>query len=473
MSSRPAATAAHPGVVLVILCSAVFMAALDMFIVNVALGAIGTDFGEGSLSQLSWVLNGYTIFYGALLVPAGRLTDSLGRKAGFQLGLVLFTLASLGCALSGNLWVLVAFRCLQAVGAAVLTPASLGLVLTTLPQETRARSIRIWASSGALAGAAGPVVGGLLVASSWRGIFLLNLPIGLAAVLAAAKYIPSVKQERAAHLPDFLGGGLLIVAIGTLALGLIEAPGWGWSSTAATLCWVISAAALGAFVYSSAKHPSPVIELSLMKHRTFAWSNITVLLLSVTFAAELLSVILFMEQRWHWSALQTGLAVAPGPCMVPLFALIGQRLSRKLPVGVVTGLGALLQGLGAAVILLAVGPSPDYVTAILPGWLLVGAGNGLAFPTAIASATVELPAHQSSTGSAVVNMSRQVGMVLGTSILVVILGGTDATGQGDTFFRGWWFASLVALVAAGTALGISRPTRDAGSRASPHQEATS
>ncbi|QSQ23504.1 MFS transporter [Pyxidicoccus parkwayensis] len=469
MTARPLAAAAHPAVVLVILCSAVFMAALDMFIVNVALGAIGTDFSVTSLSHLSWVLNGYTIFYGALLVPAGRLTDTLGRKAGFQLGLVLFTVASLGCALSGTLWVLVAFRCLQAVGAAVLTPASLGLVLTALPEETRPRSIRIWASSGALAGAAGPVVGGLLVASSWRGIFLLNLPIGIATFLAAARFVPSVKQERAAHLPDFLGSVLLIVSIAALALGLIEAPGWGWGSTAAMLCWGVSAAALLAFILSSARHPSPVIELSLLRHRTFAWSNLTVLLLSVTFAAELLSVILFMEQRWHWSALQTGLAVAPGPCMVPLFAVIGQRASRRFPVGVITGVGALLMGLGAAVLLLSVGAGADYVTTVLPGWLLVGAGNGLAFPTAIASATVELPAHQSSTGSAVVNMSRQVGMVLGTSILVVILGGTDASGQGGTFLRGWWFAALVALVAAITALGISRRAPGhAPAVASPH-----
>lgn len=455
-TARPAATEAHPGAVLVILCSAVFMAALDMFIVNVALGAIGTDFSEPSLSRLSWVLNGYTIFYGALLVPAGRLTDTLGRKAGFQVGLALFTLASLGCALSDSLWVLVAFRCLQAVGAAVLTPASLGLVLTALPEALRPRAVRIWASSGALAGAAGPVVGGLLVATSWRGIFLLNLPIGLAAMLAAARFVPSVKQERAAQLPDFLGGVLLIAAIGALALGLIDAPERGWASPHVLLCWGVSAAALLAFVARSARHPSPVLELAMLKHRTFAWSNLTVLLLSVTFAAELLSVILFMEQRWHWTALRTGLAVAPGPCMVPLFALLGQRLSRRLPAGVITGAGALLQGLGAAVLLAGAGATPDYVTSILPGWLLVGAGNGLAFPTAIASATVELPAHQSSTGSAVVNMSRQVGMVLGTSILVVILG-TDATGTGGPFVRGWGFAALVALAATATALGISRP----------------
>ncbi|WP_164020603.1 MFS transporter [Pyxidicoccus trucidator] len=454
VAAQPSEPTAHPGIVLAILCSAVFMATLDMFIVNVALGDIGTDLGQSSLSHLSWVLNGYTIFYGALLVPAGRLTDSFGRKAGFQVGLALFTLASLGCALSGNLWVLVAFRCLQAAGAAVLTPASLGLVLTVLPAETRTRSTRIWASSGALAGAAGPVVGGLLVDTSWRGIFLLNLPIGVAAILTAARFVPSVKQQRA-HLPDFLGSALLIVAIATLALGLSEAPGWGWGSTAATLCWVITVAALGAFVFSSARHPSPVIELSLLKHRTFAWSNLTVLLLSVAFAAELLSGILFMQQRWHWSALQTGLAVAPGPCMVPLFAMVGQRLGRRYSVGVVTGLGALMMALGPALILLGLGPEAGYLTAILPGWLLTGAGVGLAFPTAIASATAELPPHQSSTGSAVVNMGRQVGMALGTSLLVVILGEAGATGQLAPFIHGWWFAILVALVAAVSALGIT------------------
>lgn len=450
-----------PALVLTILCTAVFMASLDMFVVNVALNSIGLDYRQTSLSNLSWILNGYTIIYGALLVPAGRIADRFGRKAGFLVGLTLFTLASLACAASPGLWLLVAFRCLQAAGAAILTPASLGLVLTTLPEKTRTRSIRIWASSGALAGVAGPVVGGLLVQASWRWIFLLNLPIGIAAVVAAVKWIPNVEPRTDSPWPDLAGGMLLIVSIGAAALGLVEAPGWGWTSAATTVCWLASVVALLAFLYQSSRHPAPIIEFSMLKQRVFAWSNLTVLLLAIAFAIELLSVVLFLQESWHWSALRTGLAVAPGPCMVPIFAMIGQRLSHRLPVGTIAALGGLILALGPLLILAFVSASPIYLT-ILPGWLLVGVGSGLAFPTAIASATADLPAHQTSTGSAIVNMGRQLGTVLGTSLLVVILGAGAANASNTrAFVHAWWLAVALSLLGGAMALGITTRPRSA------------
>src|SRR4051794_30946924 len=162
-STAPAGSAARPGAVLAVLSVAAFMASLDLFIVNVALPDLGQDLGEPSLSDLSWVLNGYAIVYAALLVPFGRLADRYGRKGGFLLGLAVFTAASAGCALAGNLEVLVLFRVLQAAGAALLTPTSLGLLLTATPAPDRPRAVRTWAATGALAAAAGPALGGLLV----------------------------------------------------------------------------------------------------------------------------------------------------------------------------------------------------------------------------------------------------------------------------------------------------------------------
>jgi MFS family permease len=359
------------------------------------------------------------------------------------------------------LWLLVAFRCLQAAGAAILTPSSLGLVLTSMPPARVARSVRIWAAAASLAGAAGPVAGGLLIGVSWRWIFVINVPIGAAAFIAAVKFVPSAKRIVTSRLPDMLGGGLLIVAIGALALGLVKAPDWGWAADRTVLCWVVSAVALAAFVVSSARHPFPVVELPLLKHRVFAWSNITAILMSGVFATELLSVILFLQDSWHWSALQTGLAIAPGPCLVSVFAVVGQRMSRRLPVGVIAGLGLLLIALGPVLMLATVGTAPNYAGDILPGWLLVGVGSGLALPTVIASATVELPRHQTATGSAVVNMSRQIGTVLGTSILVVLVGTATGASAHNAFVHLWWFCAAVGLAGAVTALGISprrRPT---------------
>src|SRR5277367_109743 len=172
-----------PNAVLLILCAATVMSSLDLFIVNVGLRSIGHDVGQSSLAHLSWVLNAYAIVFAALLVPAGRLADRYGNKPAFLIGLALFTAGSLGCALSGNLWLIVGLRCLQAVGAAALVPTSLGLILTAIPVERRPHAIQIWAVSGSLGAAAGPALGGLLVQLSWRWIFILNVPIGLAALV--------------------------------------------------------------------------------------------------------------------------------------------------------------------------------------------------------------------------------------------------------------------------------------------------
>ena len=184
----------HPNIVLATLALASLMSVMDLFIVNVALHTIGSHLHH-SLSDVAWVLNAYALFFGALLIPAGRFGDKIGLKTVFMLGLVIFTFASLACALGADLWVLIAFRCVQAIGAAMLIPSSLGLVLTTMPPARVKRSVRVWAVSGAAAGAIGPVVGGLLTSLSWRWIFLINLPIGITAIVVTWKMIPNVRHD--------------------------------------------------------------------------------------------------------------------------------------------------------------------------------------------------------------------------------------------------------------------------------------
>ncbi|MFB8007267.1 MFS transporter [Nocardia sp. NPDC056000] len=179
--------------ILLVLCSAAFMAMLDTFIVNVAFTAIGDGFPGSSLADLSWVLNAYTIVYAALLIPAGRLADRYGRKRGFLTGLAVFTVASVACALAPSLWSLIGFRALQAAGAALLTPTSLGLLLTALPVERRATAVKIWATSTSLAAAIGPIIGGALVQLSWQWVFLVNAPVGVIAMVAGSTWCPISK----------------------------------------------------------------------------------------------------------------------------------------------------------------------------------------------------------------------------------------------------------------------------------------
>lgn len=432
------------------------MASLDLFIVNVAFGDIGREFRSSSVVNLSWVLNAYAILYAALLVPLGRLADRLGQRTVFLAGLASFTAGSAACAVSDNLWALVAFRGMQAMGAAALTPASLGLLVATTPADRRDRAVRIWAATGALAAAVGPVVGGLLVEASWRWIFLVNVPIGLVALLGAHWSIPDTRHNTTAEWPDFLGGGVLLMSIGTLSLALVKAPAWGWGSPAVMTCF--GSAALGAAVFwrRSLHHPSPVVEPDLLRVPTFAWSNATALAFNAAFAADLLSVILWMQEVWHYSALQTGLAVAPGPLMVPLFAALAQRVAHRVPSGAIAAAGCLLLALGNVVLVLANGAARGYAVGLLPAWLVIGAGVGLAVPTILSAATADLPPTRASTGSAVVNMSRQIGASLGVSLLVAILASASVAHDVQAaFVWGWWTIVITAFVGALTALGMT------------------
>lgn len=440
------------GTVLAILSLAAFMAALDVFIVNVAFDDIGHDFRGASLSDLSWVLNAYAIIYAAMLVPAGRIADRYGRKGGFLVGLALFTAASAACAAAGGIWWLVAFRAIQAIGAAVLTPASLGLVVATSLPEHRARSVRIWAATGALAAALGPAVGGMLVELSWRWVFIVNIPIGVAALIAGALLIPKSRDESVRSLPDMRGAVLLAIAVGAVTFGVVQGPQWGWGDGRVTASWFVAGAGLLGFVLSTARHAHPLIDPALLRVRSFSWSNVTALLFAIPFAGSLLANILWMQQVWGYSALRTGFAVAVGPAMVPIFAAVAHRLTRVVPVGMVVSAGCLMFGLAGVVLSLLVGREPDYAGAMLPGLIIGGIGVGLALPAILSSATDDLPQSQAATGSAVVNMSRQVGTVLGVSLLVAVLG-TPATYHAAhaAFQHAWWALAVAGVLAALTA----------------------
>ncbi|WP_375501298.1 MFS transporter [uncultured Jatrophihabitans sp.] len=446
----------RPGLILTVLSLAAFMASLDVFIVNVAFDDIGHDFSGTTLSQLSWVLNAYAIVYAALLVPAGRIADRYGRKGGFLVGLAVFTVASAACAASDGIWVLVACRVLQAAGAALLTPASLGLVVAATRPEERARAVRIWAATGALAAALGPAVGGILVEASWRWVFLVNVPIGIGALIAAAAWVPRSRDESVTRIPDVLGALLLAVSIGALTLGLVEGPSWGWTDGRTDTAWVIAVAAFAGFVVSSRRHAVPVIDPSLLRVRAFAWSNATSLLFAAPFAAALLTNILWMQQVWGYSAIRTGFAVAPGPLMVPIFAAVAHRLSTRVPVGRVVALGCLLMGAGGVLTSLSVDATPNYATSVLPGWLIGGVGVGLALPSILSSATADLPAARAATGSAIVNMNRQIGTALGVSLVVAVLGSPVGYAAAHTAFQhSWWAFAAVAVLAALAAPGMT------------------
>ena len=445
--------------VLIIVCAGVVLASLDLFIVNVALPSLARDLHERNLSSLSWVLNAYAIVYAALLIPLGRLSESRRREHGFLLGAAVFTVASAACGAATSLPMLVAFRIVQAAGAALLTPTSLSLVLATAPAEKRHSAVRAWTAVGGVAAALGPVVGGFLVAASWRWAFLVNVPIGLAAIAIGWRRLPAVPGHPTPR-PDALGAVLVAIGVALLTLGLVEGNDWGWGSARVVGALAGSVVLIAAFIARTARHPNPLVDPALFKVRSFTGSSTVAFLFSTAFGAMLLSIVLWMQNEWGWSALHTGLAFAPGPLMVPIFSfLIAGRLISRFGPGRVIAAGATIYAAGIAWWALRAGIHPDYAGQVLPGTLMTGAGVGLTLPTFMATGAASLPPQSFATGSAVVNMLRQVGLVVGVAVLIAILGSPHSPAQALSAFQAGWAVTAAVSLGAAAAGAVLLRTR--------------
>ena len=444
MEERPIRT----GPVLAVVSAAVFMASLDLFVVNIAFPDIQRDFHGTSLANLSWVLNGYTIVFASLLVPLGRAADRLGRRRFFVGGLLLFVASSAAAAAAPSLETLVAARVVQAVGAAALMPTSLALLLSEIPVQKRAAAIGIWAATGGIAAAAGPPLGGLLVQASWRWVFLINLPFGLAAAVAASRLLRESRDPEHARKPDALGAALLTVAVAALALGLVKAPDWGWANDRTFAALGGSVVALIAFVVRSSRHAAPIVEFPMLRVRSFSMAATSAFLFSAGFGAMLLGGVLFLTQVWHYSVLEAGVAFAPGPFTAAVFALPAGRLGPRVGPHVLTAIGGTVFGLGAAWWALRAGSEPAYVSELMPGMVLTGIGVGLTLPSVSAAAVSALPLSRLATGSAVLQMARQLGIALGVAILIAIFGHPSPQDALAHFHNGWWFIAGTGFLAA-------------------------
>jgi EmrB/QacA subfamily drug resistance transporter len=439
--------------VLIVVSLAVFMSSLDLFIVNIALPAIRRGFPGSSVGSLSWVLNAYSIVFAALLVPAGSLADRFGRRRAFIAGLIVFALGSLLCGAAPSPAALVAARVIQAVGAAFLIPTSLALLLPEFTPRRRPTAIGIWAAVGGVAAAAGPPLGGLLVAANWRLVFFVNLPVALGA-LAVTPRVLRESRDSSARVPDLWGAAWLTLTIGALALGLVEAPDWGWTGARTMACAL--GAILGTVVFFArcARHPAPVIDLSLLRIRSFSLANAAMGLFGAAFAAMLLSNVLFLTGPWHESVLNAGLSLAPGPLMAATFAVPTGRLAARLGQRRVAGTGCLLFAAGGLWWLWQVGATPHYASELLPGLLMSGAGVGLTLASLSSAAVASLPPARFATGSAVLNMCRQVGSVLGVAVLVAIYDSARGAHLLANFEAQRRFLVLAALLAGGCALAM-------------------
>lgn len=441
--------------VTIIVCSGVFMAALDLFIVNIAFPSIERDYAGSSLGSLSWIVSGYSIVFAALLVPAGRWADAFGRKRAFALGLMVFVLASAACALAPSVQLLVAARVVQAAGAALMVPTSLGLILPEFEPIERPAAIGIWAATGAIAAAAGPPLGGLLVQLDWRWVFLVNVPVGLAALLATRRVLTE-RRERNPVAPDVPGAIAFAVAIGALVLAIVQGQDWGWGSAGVIGLAALAVVLLAGIWWRSNRHPSPLIDPQLFRVRTFSLAVGASVLFFAGFAAMLLNGVLFLTTIWHESVLSAGLMLFPGPFMAAAFSVPSARLAARVGYRVPGIAGASLFLVGSLWWITQTHGAPAYVYQYLPAMAISGAGVGLVLPTLTGAGAASLPPERFATGAAVLTMGRQVGSALGIALLVAVLGAGSAT-LAD--FHAAWLISALGAVSTGVAFAALGPAR--------------
>lgn len=424
-----------------------FVVALDLSIVNVAFPSIEASFSEASTATLSWVLSAYSVVFGALLLGAGRIADRSGRRLTFLVGLGVFTFGSLLCGAATSPTLLIGGRVVQAIGAALLMPSSLAILLSATPEHLRTTAVATWGGISALAVACGPSIGAVLVdAGGWRWAFLVNLPVLAAAAIATVRVVP--ESRAGGPPPDGVGIAMVSVAVATLAFAITQGPDWGWSSPG-VLATLTAAPVVGWLAVRRARrHPAPAVDLGILSNRTIALANAGTVLYAVGFFAMLLGNVLFLTSVWGWSTLAAGLAVTPGPIIVALLSRTSGRLAGRIGFRPLLVAGPLVFAAAQLWSAAMVPLDPDYVRWWLPQTLVGGLGVALTFPVLSAAAVSGLAPASFAAGGAMNQTARQVGAVLGVAILVAVLGTPASLAQAHDRYRIAWVLCAVAATAS-------------------------
>ena len=456
-----------------------FMIMLDNTIVNVALPTIQRSL-HLKVSELEWVVTGYALTFGALMLTGGKLADLFGRRLIFVVGLVIFTLSSLACGLAGGASLLIAARVVQGVGAALMNPSTLSIITVTFPPRQRGTAIGIWAGVSALALAIGPLVGGLITEHiNWNWIFFINVPIGALGIVAAFVLIPESRDTSADQRPDMAGQLTSALGLFALSYALIEANSYGWTSGRILGSFALAAASFAAFVLLEMRQRFPMLDLSLFRNRGFAGANTVMLLIGLAMFGVFFYVSLYVQQVLGYSPVQAGAAFLPWTMLIILIAPQAGRLSDKIgPRPFVSG-GLLL--VAASLFLFSRVGVHESFWNLLPAMLLGGTGMAAAMAPTTAAAMASVRPDKAGVGAAVLNSMRQVGGSLGIAIMgaIVASGISSSLASGhsrpEAFVHGFQDATTVAAfipiagaIVAATTLQHARhrePAQDASPEA--------
>jgi EmrB/QacA subfamily drug resistance transporter len=395
-----------------------FMIMLDNTVVNVALPSIREDLGI-SLSELEWVVNGYALTFGVLLLTGGKLADMLGRRRIFMTGLVIFTVSSFFCGFASSEHVLIGARVVQGVGAALMNPATLSIIAATFPPRQRGTAIGIWAGVSALALAIGPLVGGLITEHiSWNWVFYINVPIGIAGLVAARIFIDESRDTSEQRL-DFAGLATSAIALFALTYALIKSNDEGWGDPLVLGLLVVSAVFFVLFVLLELRQRLPMLDLNLFRNASFTSANAVMLLIGLAMFGMFFFVSLYVQNILGYSPVEAGATFLPMTLLIILVAPNAGRLADKLgPRSMMVPGMALLT---VSLLLFSLGDENATFWTLLPALLVGGLGMAMAMAPTTTAAMHAVPVDKAGVGSAVINTMRQVGGAVGLAMIGAIL----------------------------------------------------
>ena len=421
---------------------------LDSSVLFVAFPDITDSFTEATTSMLSWVLNAYTITFAALLIPAGKLADRVGPKRALLVGALIFTAASMACGLSPSIEILIFARIIQGLGAAVLVPSSLALVLAAYPREKLPQVVAIWGAMGAFSAALGPSVGGVIVNGlGWRWIFFMNLPIGVVTLILGTKYLRESRNADV-QIPSLTGVALVAVAAGAISFAIVNSDAAGWASATTLTIALIGIAILMLFVAHQKRTAAPTLDLDLFALTNFRWGIIAMFIYAISFGAMFFGSLLFMVEVWQYSILKAGFAIAPGPALVAILAALFGKLALRVGQRPLILIGGLLLTVSAFYWLVALSFEPNYWVGFVPPFTIVAISIALIFPQVTSIAAQALPPDRSGVGSAAIQAVRQFGQTFGVALTLAFVGNTSYARRElyGHFDQIWWTLAILGVL---------------------------
>ena len=423
---------------LAVVSVAVFMVAMELTIISLALPKIRASLSGASPASLSWVVNAYSIMVAALLLVSGWLADRYGRRRIFCAGLALFALGSVGAGASNSMAMLITARAVQAVGGSMLYPAGLALLLGAFPRERHQTAIGIWGATGGLAAALGPTLGAFLIeAFSWRAVFYVNVPVALASLLLGTRVLTESTPERASGRVDMIGVPLASLGVGSIILGIVQGEAWGWGSASTLAAFGAGGAMIAIFAARSLRHPAPLFDLALLRIRSFVLGNLGSLFFAMGFFALLVPLPSFIQEVWGWSVVDTGLAYAVGPVVSFLVSPQAGRLADRVGNAPLLIVGSACGVAGLVWLLLTIDTEPS-LARLLVGTVLVGASAGTGFSQLVGAALRDISPERYAMAAAGRTTFFQLSVAFAIAVAFAMIGQSATPAAELTAYRTVW-----------------------------------